>query len=190
MTHASEATVTRATVLPLLLIGVGAPIPLAAQAADNLLTPGTRIRVEAPTISEGRRAGSLESIDATAIHLTLEDGGSLTVPRGAVESIDVSAGRRSHWVRGAGIGALVGLVFSGTVAIIGASQGDDELTSLDNAMYGAFIVVTTAGSAVVGAITGAFIRTEQWKPVSPSGVQWGLGPTRDGGIGFAVALQF
>lgn len=189
MTFTNEAFMARTTISVFLLSWVGFSAPLAGQ-AENGIEPGTRIRVEAPTVSNDRATGSLESIDATALHLTLEDGGSLSVPRDALRSIDVSAGRRSHWVRGAGIGALAGLVLSSTMAIIGASEGDAELTSLDNAMYGAFILVTTAGGAVVGGITGALIRTERWEPVSPAGVQWGVGPTLDGGIGFAVALRF
>jgi len=171
------------------LILLGLAVPATAQ-ETNALSPGTRVRVEAPTVTDARATGSLASIDATALHLTLADGETLTVPRDAVESIEVSAGRRSHWVRGAGIGALVGLAFSGTLAIIGANEGDGELTSLDNAMYGAFIVVTTAGSAVVGGITGALIRTEQWEPVPASGVRVGVRPVAGGGVGIGVSLRF
>lgn len=189
MTFTSEAFMARTTISTLLLLGLVVPTPLAAQAANGL-APGSRIRVAAPTVTDARAAGSLDSIDAAALHLTLQDGGRLTVPRRAVESIEVSTGRRSHWVRGAGIGALVGLAFSGTLAIVGANQGDSELTSLDNAMYGAFIVITTAGSAVVGGITGAFIRTEQWEPVPAENVQVGVRPVAGGGLGIGVSLRF
>lgn len=188
MTFTSEAFMARTTLSALLLSWIGLSAPLAGQEAG--LEPGTRIRVEAPTVTDGRTAGSLDSIDAAALHLTLQDGGRLTVPRGAVESIEVSAGRRSHWVRGAGIGALVGLAFSGTLAIVGANEGDGELTSLDNAVYAAFILVTTAGGAVVGGITGAFIRTEQWKPAPASDVQVGVRPVAGGGLGIGVSLRF
>jgi len=177
----------RTTIATLLLLGLA--VPAAAQDA-NTLAPGTRVRVEAPTVTDGRTTGSLASIDATVLHLTLEDGETLTVPRDAVESIEVSAGRRSHWVRGSGIGALVGLAFSGTVAIIGANESDSSLDSLDRAMYGAFIVVTTAGSAVVGGVTGALIRTEQWEPMPASGVRVGVRPVAGGGVGIGVSLRF
>lgn len=179
----------RTAIATLLLLGLAVPSSLAAQVA-TALTPGTRVRVAAPTVTDGRTTGSLTSIGATAFHLAREDGEMLTVPRDAVEVIEVSAGRRSHWVRGAGIGALAGLAVSGTLAIAGANESDSDLDSLDRALYGAFIVVTTAGSALVGGITGALIRTEQWEPVPTSDVQWGAGPVVGGGVGFSLSLRF
>jgi hypothetical protein len=170
------------------LCTLAAAPPLTGQDTSRL-SPGARIRVEAPPATTDRVTGNLASIDAAGLHLTLKNGDSLSVPRDALESIDVSAGRRSHWVRGAGIGALVGLAFSGTVVIIGSSN-DDGLDSLDRALYGAVIVTTTAGGAVLGAITGALIRTEQWVPVSTSDVQWGVGPVAGGGVGLTASLRF
>jgi hypothetical protein len=179
----------RAIVPAHVLFSLAAVPSLLAQDATGI-TPGTRIRVEAPPVMSDRVTGTLASIDAARLHLTLENGDRLSVPSDALESIDVSAGRRSHWVRGAGIGALVGLAFSGTVVIIGSSDEDDGLDSLDRALYGAVIVTTTAGGAVLGAITGALIRTEQWEPVPLSNVQWGVGPVAGGGVGVTASLRF
>jgi hypothetical protein len=184
-----ERTMQPRLVSALILGSLAAAPPLAGQDVSGL-TPGTRIRVEAPPVTADRVSGSLRSLDATALHLTLEDGKTLAVPRDAVESIDVSAGRRSHWIRGAGIGALAGLAFSGTLVIIGSADDDDGLDSLDRALYGAVIVTTTAGGAVLGAITGALIRTEQWEPIAPADVQWGVGPVAGGAVGVTVSLRF
>ncbi len=137
-----------------------------------------------------RVIGSFASIDSATLYLTLENGDRLSVPRDVLESIDASAGRRSHWIRGAGIGALVGLAFGGTVAIVGGADEDDGLDALDRAMYGAVILTTTAGGAVLGAITGALIRTEQWEPVAQSDLRWGVGPVAGGGLEVSVSLRF
>lgn len=179
----------RTTTATLILCSLGAAPPLAGQDANGLM-PGTRIRVDAPPVTSDRVTGSLESMDATALHIMLADGGSLSVPRAALRSLDVSTGTRSHWVRGAGIGALVGLAFGGTMVLIGSADDDSGLDALDRAMYGAVIVTTTAGGALLGAITGALIRTEQWKTVPPSDMDWGMGPVAGGGVGVSVSLRF
>jgi hypothetical protein len=67
-------------------------------------------------------------------------------------------------MRGAGIGALVGLAFGGTVAIVGSADEDDGLDAL--------------------------IRTEQWEPVAQSDLQWGVGPVAGGGLELSVSLRF
>lgn len=66
---------------------------------------------------------------------------------------------------------------SGTAVFIGSLQ-DDESDVFDDV------------DRVLGAIIGAFIRTEQWDPVAPADVQWGLGPVAGGAVGVTVSLRF
>ncbi len=183
---------TRLSILALLCSCLAslAPGPLAGQ-GDPGLEPGTRIRVTAPSVYPGRAVGQLQTIDATGLRMSLQGDGDLTVPRDAVSRIDVSEGNRSHWVRGAAIGGLVGLT-TGVIAVVAAESSDEELELLpgfDTVVETTAVIVMTVVGAGAGALIGALIRTEQWKPVPAAGVQWGLLPRWDGGVGLVVTLR-
>jgi hypothetical protein len=163
-------------------------VPAAAQGS---LAPGLRVRVLAPTFSERRPVGQLHSVDSTGLRL-VRGADVVFIPRTAVMAVDVSAGHRSHWVRGLAIGGLAGLTLA-TVAFIADQSGDEDPLSdaLDQVFFPAVATVLGGTGALVGGVIGAIARTEQWDRVPASDIRWSAGPVVMGvGVRVGVALRF
>lgn len=180
---------TARVTLVLLLIGmVGSTV---ASAQYGGLARDTRVRVLAPAFSESRPVGNLAGVDSTGLFLVKGRADTLFIPRDAVMAVDVSAGKRSHWVRGAAIGGLSGLGLA-TVAWIADNVGDEDDPFTDAFDEAFFVVAATAlgvGGALVGGIIGAVARTEQWDRVPASEIRWAVVPTAHGvRVGFSLRL--
>ena len=153
-------------------------------AADYRLQPGARVRVQLAEQSSPSLATLVRASDSEIVYQT--DGGDIdTVPMNALQSIEVSGGKRGHAGTGALIGGIAGLAL-GIAAVVDA-QGDPwfEPTGGEAA---AAILVTTGVGALTGTLVGAMIRTEQWTEVGPSD---GLsvirtGPTLQVGLAFPL----
>lgn len=174
--------------LVLLLAGMVGSVAASAQSG---LTRDVRVRVLAPSFSEKRPVGRLAGVDPTGLRLVQGPADTLFIPRDAVMAVDVSAGRRSHWVRGAAIGGLSGLVLA-TVVWIADNAGDDQdpfSEALDKAFYPAVAVVLGGSGALVGGIIGAVARTEQWDRVPASDLRWSVAPVA-GGARVGLSLRF
>jgi hypothetical protein len=112
----------------------------------------------------------------------------------ALRRLEVSRGRRSHWLAGAGVGFLVGagaavavLYSGGSTSLCNQSANQDAMSS------GECIGLTALGGlagAGLGAVIGSRLRSERWQDVSIERLRIGLGPQVDGkfGLGFAVAF--
>jgi hypothetical protein len=172
----------RAT-LVLLLAWIGIPTPATAQDGTGL-ERGARIRVLAPSFSRRPPVGNLGPMDSTGLHLLRGRGETLVIPWNAVAAVDVSTGRRSHWVRGAAIGGLTGLALATVVWVADESSSQDDPFSdaLDAIFYPAVAVTMGASGALVGGVIGAIARTEQWERVPASSLRWGVGPVAGGGV--------
>lgn len=178
---------TRLTLL-LLLTGL---ITQTAVSAQYDLRRDVRVRVLAPTFSRQRPVGTLAGIDSAGLHLVRGSADTVLIPREAVMAIDVSAGRRSHWVRGAAIGGLSGLVLATVVWIVDEAGNDDDpfTDALDRALFPVAAVTLGGAGALVGGVIGAVARTEQWDRVPAADVHWTLGPVARG-VGMGVTLRF
>jgi len=107
------------------------------------------------------------------------------VPLESVTRLAVQSGRKSH----VGMGALFGFVTGGLVGgVVGASEGEGHMVSAEGAVAAWGLGLGAAG-AVVGAITGAFVKTDRWEEVPLDGLRVSFARTRDG-VSFGLALRF
>jgi hypothetical protein len=123
-----------------------------------LLPPGTRVRVTfaGPV---GSVTGNLQALDDDRITLIDSENLRLSFPRETVTQLEVSQGRKAHWLLGTVLGTVAG-------ALIGAADppGCDAdgtcWTRAENIGY------TAVGLGLIGALAGALYRTDQWVEVS------------------------
>src|SRR3989304_3198760 len=94
----------------------GVPVPAAAQG----VTVGQRVRVTAPDAQIRNRAGELVALDAKALTLG-RNGMKWTIPREQLTRLEVTRGRKGHWLTGLLIGAGAGFL-GGMIAIEGGSS--------------------------------------------------------------------
>ena len=150
---------------------------------------GGRIRITAPALDN--RIVHVLSIRSDSLLLLVAPAETLAVARAGVTRLEVHTGRRNP-LRGAGIGALIG-VASG--ALIGFVDGDDppgwfafpaEAKAL---IYGVGLGGT---GLVIGAVVGALKVSDRWTSVplgvakATPGLQVGRGGTR---LSLAISFQ-
>lgn len=138
------------------LLALVAPTATAAQMADPLIPPGTRVRLSA--VGGYRADGPLLTLSRDSVVLRSGDTGRIGLPVGALRRLEARLPTGSRWRatgRGLLVGATVGVVATGAAAII-------EGGSLD---------ATTAvpiifGSTAAGAIGGTFLlRGYAWRTI-------------------------
>lgn len=176
----------KVTLVLLLAVMVGS----AAASAQPALARDVRVRVLAPAFSEKRPVGHLAAMDSTGLRLVQGRADTLFIPRDAVMAVDVSAGRRSHWVRGAAIGGMSGLVLATVMWIADRAENDDRFSDvLDDAFFPMVAVMLGGTGALVGGIIGAVARTEEWDRVPASDLRWTVAPVA-GGARVGLSLRF
>jgi hypothetical protein len=155
----------RALLVPLLL----AATPLASQQAP-MLESGARVRVTVDSAPPRVQIGVYQMVNDTALVLQ-SDSAQISIPLGLLSRVEVSRGRHSHWLAGAGVGFLVG---AGAVLAVQAggngstdpcNQEQNQDASLSS---GQCLAIAVAGVALVtglGALIGGSIRTERWQDV-------------------------
>ncbi len=179
---------TARVTLVLLLTGIVGPTVASAQYGG--LARDLRVRVLAPGFSTDRPVGNLAGVDSTGLRLVQGRADTLFIPRDAVMAVDVSAGRRSHWVRGAAIGGLSGLVLATVVWIAEEADDDDPISDvLNDAFFPATAVLLGGTGALVGGVIGAIARTEQWDRLPASEIRWSVAAVA-GGARVGLSLRF
>lgn len=148
-----------------LALASGATSP--SQAAAQGVVVGQQVRVTAPSLDLRKATGEVTAADAAA--LTVRGArAEWTVPRTALTRLEAADGTRGHWVKGLLIGAGAGLVV-GLVATDGFDTGAGGQCSGSGDIYAdlclAGIAAITVGSAAVGAVIGALVRTTRWVDV-------------------------
>ena len=105
----------------------------------------------------------------------------------SVTRLDVSRGRKSHALLGAGIGfaagALGAVVFCKVV-----EKGSCDLTDDDITLEAALI--TGAIGGVAAGIAGHFIKTDRWEEVPLERLRVSLTPQRDGRFALGFSVRF
>jgi hypothetical protein len=134
-----------------------------------------------------RVQGRLVAQQAESFLVELEKGAKpVLIPRAAVGALEVSAGRSSrgaHALAGLLLGAAVG---AGVGALTGTACSPSEWFCSPGFNAAALAILL----APVGALGGAAMPVERWKPVSEPGVvRVGVAPAR-GGAAIAVAVRF
>jgi len=132
---------------------------------DTVTTTGGLDRPNVTLPRPGRKIiGVIAGLQQETLTMTREDGVVLTVPRGAIASLERQASERSR-KRGAGLGFLIG---GGTGAGIGFLMGNSCDSSV---FFGCFMEpeASTFGGlllgAVAGTVTGAFFGPRRWQAV-------------------------
>jgi hypothetical protein len=130
--------------------------------------PGARLRV-ALDGRDDRFEGTLLAVDERSFTLGVSNQ-SIGLERARITKLEVVTREKSHWLAGLIIGTATG-------ALIGAAEqpGCDQnecYTRAENIGYGA------AGAGLIGALIGAFIRTDQWAEVPVDNLAIGVSDRR------------
>jgi len=147
------------------------------------LTVGSTIRLQAPTIVQGRLQGRVMEVDDESLLISQEDRLPVRVSRQAITRLEVRTGRHRQTLTGmcigAGIGALLGVTFP-CIAMVGCDQRNGGAAALADGL----------GGAAWGAGIGALIRRDHWSAVPPVQLRMTLVPTPGRGVGLSVSMSF
>jgi hypothetical protein len=163
-----------------------------ASAADEdaplqqLLPPGTRVRILTTDISPAKVVGTIKMVDDQSVTIDVPGRAeAVSVLRDKISRLDVSEGPRSRGVDaaiGAGLGAALGAA-GGELASTG---GKSHIVS-----SGAVAAVCALLGAGVGALIGVAIPPgERWNEKPASRYRVGFAPRLDHGLDVAVAWDF
>ena len=170
-----------------------APLATIASQQSPPVKAGDRVRVMAPSVSGSPFVGTFAAVEADS--LVVHDSVDIwRLSLASVEQVDLSRGRKSHTLLGAGIGFLVG----GGVAVAllytgGSTSLCDQSANQDAMNPGECIGLTALGGvagAGLGAIIGGFIRTERWQGIPLERVRVSLTPQAGRRLGLALAVVF
>ena len=175
-----------------------APFVRGAAQASSAIDTGTRVRVTAPVLGLDRREAVVEALRLDTLVLRTE--ATIAVPRTSLTRLETYSGRRGHPWRGAGIGALGGLLIGGAIGLVACENYTVTTpTGVGNCLdsrEGAQIIllaglgIGAAGGALLGAAVGALIKTDKWVEHPLDGLRLGLVPQPDGRMGFGAAHRF
>jgi hypothetical protein len=138
---------------------------LIAQDPVGSVHPGDRVRVTAPGMGVKKAVAVVRDVRSASLVLTLHRTRTLlTVPFDSMSTLQVSAGRLNHTVRGAVIGGLLGLGL-GSVFVVGFSSCSDPYVC--GHMSTGLIAGALGVMSLVGALDGAqrFGHPEAWRDV-------------------------
>ncbi len=153
------------------------------------VSPGDRVRVNAPMVSSDPLVGSLVELTADTCVVTPEYAATaVRYPMVSITEFEVSQGLRSNTLRGLGIGFAAGA----TLGIVwGLIEGDDpegllSFTAGEKAALGAVVFGGIGG--IVGAVAGALTKTERWREVPLDQLGVTLAPQSGGGLSVGLRI--
>jgi len=196
----------RALTATLTILLASAPISVLKGQEPHRLGPGENVRIYQRGLpqSQWRRsgpdaAGIILTVTADSLALLTNDGATVVLPIGSIADIEVNRGPRSNWLKGMTAGAVVG---SGAGLVIGLATKFET----DGCYTGSILEPTAecqdtwisvlgtmgigaAGGALLGAVIGTFIKTDQWEHSSldEHGVRLIAGGGR---FGFSATVTF
>jgi hypothetical protein len=142
------------------------PAPRDPYASDSPLLPGTRVRLEAPSVLSGRVKGQVARLDPDAVVVEVGDHLRVRVPREAVTRLEVSTARqRMTWV-GAAVGAVALGLGTGLSAPVKPECAESYWTTCYSSRGEAIAVEGLAG-ALIGGLIGHFVTVDRWHGVNP-----------------------
>ena len=169
-------------------------LPAVAVAQRPDLSPGQRVRVTAPDLGLGRAHATFEAIDGS--DLVIRTDATRRVPLASVARLEAYAGRRSHWLLGAGIGFVVG---AGATYVLLNPPGTnstalcDQSANQDAIGSGECLGLTALGGVVgggLGALVGMFIKSDRWTDVPRERLRLTVVPQRHGRFAVGASLAF
>jgi hypothetical protein len=157
--------------------------------ANAPVQPGQRVRVRSTVTSTPELTGVVEAVRPDTLLVRDDDRSVATaVPLPTVDRLQVSLGRHSHWVRGAGIGFVVGAVTGAVLGAAGHNEEDVFFGPGATAFMGA-ILLSPIGAAT-GALVGLMVKTERWETVSLDRVAPTVSGGLDGRLSVGLRLTF
>lgn len=178
----------------LMVVGLTvAPLATIAAQQASPVKAGDRVRIIAPNVSGSPFVGTVVALEADSlvVHDSMD---TWRLSLASVEQVDLSQGRKSHALLGAGIGLLVGGGVAFAVLYTGGSTGLCDQSANQDAMdSGACIGLTALGGvagAGLGAIIGGLIPTERWQDIPLERLRVSLRPRAGGRLGLALAVVF
>jgi hypothetical protein len=152
------------------------------------VAPGDRVRVTAPNEVSGRFVGTVMKIGADTCVLEVEGRAeALALPLASVTSLEVSRGRKSNILKGAGIGLLIGGAV-GIVAGVAACSGDG--CEYAGATVGSLGAIGAGVGLLIGTSAGASSSGELWEPVPLDQLRVTIAPHPRGGLAIRVSVAF
>lgn len=172
------------------LLAAGAGTARADERSDDQgpIVVGSRVRLRAPSILEGRIEGLVLDADDHALLVGTDHGPPLRVPRDAVARLEVSTGRRGHALQGMAIGgAAAGVMF----ALLDEEEYCAEYVDPSETCPGRaeMVGMGVVGGAAWGLLIGHLVKGHRWSQVPLERVQVSLAPARTRGTwGMALSV--
>ena len=150
------------------------PAWLAAQTEVSPVLIDSRIRVTTHSAPGLATAGTLESWDGHSFELSGSGFAPQTIPLSDLAKLEISRGKKGHWLAGTLIGTGVGI----GVGLLAASANNVDDPASDDPIEGiahsvseqgmdlSIVFLSTLAGAGLGALVGALIKTEQWEEVA------------------------
>jgi hypothetical protein len=178
--------------------------PAAALSQGVNLEPGQQVRVTAPTYDLHRTPATFRAMRSDTLRLdftrkrldhgsVVVDSLAVAVPLAMVSKLEVPAGRRSNWDKGARTGALVG---GGVGLLLGVAYAacDDSWVCPQSGgeKVGAVVVGAVAvglAGGLVGTMIGALSSRDAWHDVPLGRARVAVHPTPDG-LALGAAFRF
>jgi len=137
---------------------------------ESQLKPGSCIRVLVQESANDWIIGSLLSLVVDTLMLKIEDQPHPSVLRlSSLTMLEVSRGRKSRSLAGAGIGFAVG---AGIGAFLIKGTSENDLSDRDAALIGAGLMAIPG--TLIGAIVGASKSGEKWETVNLDQIRSGI----------------
>ena len=149
------------------------PAGLAGQTATSPIPADSRIRVTTHAGPGLEYVGSLDAWRGDSLEMSGSGLNHQAIPLSDLAKLEISRGRKGHWLVGALIGTGVGL---GAGLLATSANNADDPASNDpiSGAAGAIaeqtfdvgiVFVSTLAGAGIGALVGALIKTEKWEEV-------------------------
>jgi hypothetical protein len=158
---------------------LGSLVLILPRDAFGQLAPGSRVRV---TVARDRVVGEFVEVRDGQLRLGGLGGRELesrTFGIDTIQRLELSRGRRSHWLLGLGVGAGFGAVGGAlTVSSFGGGSGSGTAVARATIVWGG-----------IGALVGGLWKTESWQQADLKrlGVAVGVRPQHDG-VSFVIRL--
>lgn len=154
-----------------LVMSVTLCLPLSAQ-DSNRVSPGSRVRVTAPSLTARSMVGWIDAVGPTTLTLVIRGDSVAVVPLQAIDRLELSVKRWSRGTRvkrSAGIGVLVGIVPGLMLGFAASSNCSGEWCWRGLEILGYALLGALAGAGI-GAIVGGLQPTDDWQAADLDGV--------------------
>lgn len=164
-------------ILPFLLL-VLVPTVQAQAPPDS----GARVRIASPQVPRGRLVGVLERFTGDTVVVAGQP-----ISQASISRFEVSAGRKSQWLAGIGIGFAGGAVLGAVSGAIACHGNTYSFTPICAVALGA---IGGGVGLVVGGIVGAITHDDEWHAVSLSTLRITPLLRYDGTLTVSIGLRF